>query len=465
MALKDIDTIIIVMLENRSFDHALGYLSMGTDGAAMPVEGLVNNAQWLAQYANSNDGKLYPLRRLKPGEHVIDDPPHEQKTINTQINTPTASGQIPQMGGFVQSYATRDPAAADLGLAMGYYGKDSVPVFEFFARNFTTCDHWFAALPTGTQANRLMAMSGTSSIVDNAPFLLQDQNLVYDWLNSHGVAWAAYQAGDFLPFFALMPCWQGEIATSLVLSEFGGRSHFRRYKFFDAHWKDNTKPMPSVVFIEPEYTDGPHADPNDDHPPTGIAHGQLLLASIYSTLISNPTRWAKTMMIVTYDEHGGFFDHVPPPEMQTMVHGFPFKTRGVRVPALVISPLVQAAAVYPGNLDHTSILQLFADRFAGGVDYSHDVALRQDGLVSLGDVIGDPVQGAPRTPAIPTEAISALKQAASAAPAPARGTGAAGATANEQAFDNAARQIALQHPELIAEPAWGALTDYLKSGA
>lgn len=465
MALTDVETIVVVMLENRSFDHALGSLSMGIAGPSMPVDGLQRDPQWLARYGNSHNGNSYPLRRLQLTDQIIDDPPHEHDTIDIQINSSTAGGQETRMGGFVASYASRQPLPRDLGLVMGYYDQTSVPVFDFFARNFTVCDHWFAALPTGTQANRLMAMSGTSSIIDNAPFLLQDQDLVYDWLNSHGVPWAAYQAGDFLPFFALMPCWQGEIATSLVLSDFGGRGHFRRYKLFDEHWKDNGKPMPNVIFIEPEYTDGPHDDPNDDHPPTGIAHGQLFLASIYSTLISNSARWAKTMMIVTYDEHGGFFDHVPPPPMNTTVQGFQFKTRGVRVPALVISPLVGKGAVYPGHMDHTSLLQLFADRFAGGVDYSHDVALRQQGLVSLGDVIGDPVEAQSRMPAIPTNSIAALQQAVQAAPAPGKWTGAAGATANEQAFDNAARQMALQHPELISEPAWGALTDYLKSGA
>ena len=88
---------------------------------------------------------------------------------------------------------------------MGYYDQAAVPIFDFFAHNFVICDHWFAALPTGTQANRLMAMSGESSLVDNARVLLPDQQLVYDWLDRHRVTWCAYQSGDFLPFFALMP--------------------------------------------------------------------------------------------------------------------------------------------------------------------------------------------------------------------------------------------------------------------
>src|SRR5215471_2325348 len=296
--LNDIDTIVIVIMENRSFDHVLGYLASASAAPSMPVEGVQDDPGWQSQWTNLYRGISYPLHPLAADVQTIDDPPHEEKTIDIQINTPTYPGSPRRMGGFVDSYAMRKDPPRDLSLVMGYYRKDAVPIFDFFARNFAVCDHWFAALPTGTQANRLMAMSGESAIVDNAPVFLSEQDLVYDWLSAHGVSWCAYQWGDFLPFFSLMPKWLPEITTSLTLSDLGGKGRFRRYSKFPEHWTGGDA-IPSVIFIEPEYTDGPHIDPNDDHPPTGVAKGQAFLTDIYNTLISNPDRWKTTMMIVT----------------------------------------------------------------------------------------------------------------------------------------------------------------------
>jgi len=105
--------------------------------------------------------------------------------------------------------------------------------------------------------------------------------------------------------------------------------------------------MPQVIFIEPEYTDGPHFDPNDDHPPTGIAKGQSFLADIYTKLVANPQRWANMLMIVTYDEHGGFFDHLAPLPIPGAAGGTSFATTGVRVPGLVVSPHVAPGTSIP----------------------------------------------------------------------------------------------------------------------
>ena len=92
------------------------------------------------------------------------------------------------MGGFVQSYATlSDHKPADPSAVMGYFGAASVPTFDFFARNYCVCDHWFSSLPLGTQANRLMAMAGESSLLDNASVFLPEQELVYDWLTTHDI--------------------------------------------------------------------------------------------------------------------------------------------------------------------------------------------------------------------------------------------------------------------------------------
>jgi phospholipase C len=424
------------------------------------VEGLKDDPAWRAPLANMLGREAYPLHRLPPATQQIADPDHTRKSIAMQIDTAPQGGAPGEMGGFVQSYVTyaptNKPPPSDPSLVMGYYDAAAAPTVDFFARNFAICDHWFASLPLGTQANRLMAMGGTSSIVDNASLLLPDQDLVYDWLTRKNVAWCAYQSGDFVPFFGLMGSWLPEITTSLPLSALGGRPRFRR---FAEEWANNGAAMPQVIFIEPEYTDGPHFDPNDDHPPTGIAKGQVFLADIYAALIANPQRWRNTLMLVTYDEHGGFFDHVAPLPIPGSAGGTGFTTTGVRVPALVVSPHVAPGTVYSGALDHTSILQFLADRFTPGQDYSPAVAARQQHLTRLSAILADaPIPRVPQIDAIP---LAAARAVAAATPAPPSNGAAPGDPPNAQALHNVAMKVAGDHPDLVAGPGWERLADYV----
>ena len=360
------------------------------------------------------------------------------------------------MGGFVASYMTRDPKPEDPSAVMGYCTADDVPMFDYLARNYALCDHWFAALPAGTQANRLMAMGGESRILDNASLFLPEQDLVYDWLNRHGIEWCAYQSGRFLPFFGLMPNWLPKIAHSLA---FEPKGRFRRYTRFHDHWQSAEK-LPPVIFIEPEYTDGPHTNPNDDHPPTGIAKGQAFLADIYKTLTSNPARWKNSLLIITYDEHGGFFDHVPPLPIPANPGGKPVATTGIRVPAFLVSPHVQAGVPFTGPLDHTSFLTLLADRFDGGKSYSPAVAERQGSLTSLASALTGPaIVKAP--PKVATTAMVAAADSASApATRPERNTNETG-----DAFHEVAMKFARDHPDALAQPEWSGLASYVAAPA
>jgi phospholipase C len=461
MPLKDIETIVFVMLENRAFDHVVGYLSTAATAIngqpPMAIEGLRDDPAWLAAHANIRAGTTYPVHRLGPDVQTIDDPPHDSTTIAQQI------GPSLGMTGFVDSYMTRQPQPADPGVVMGHYGPDAVPMFDFLARNFVLCDHWYAALPTGTQANRLMAMSGESLILDNASVFLPEQPLVYDWLTTNKVAWCAYQWGDFFPFFSLVPRLLPEITTSLALSAMGGRGRFRRYSQFAAEWA-GSEAMPSVIFIEPEYTDGPHGTPNDDHPPTGVAKGQALLQDVYTTLTANAARWQNTMMIVTYDEHGGFFDHVSPLPMPTTVGGHAIATTGVRVPAFIVSPHVAPGVPFSGKLDHTSFLQLLADRFTPGQDYSPAVATRQARLDRLSTVLTQIPGSLSATPAVPAGQGAQIASNAAALPASSGTSDASGATDTTLAFRAVAAKIASDHPDLLGGGGWTSLAHYIATG-
>lgn len=385
---RAIDQIFIVMLENRSFDHMLGYASLAPWSATRPsVEGLQATPGWIDGFTSVFDGHRFPPHLF--AERRIDDPPHTRATIATQLAT--ASGAAGPMTGFVASYATRPRPPRDLAHVMGYYTASDVPIFDFFLQQFTTCDHWFSSLPAGTQPNRLMAMAGFSTIDDNTALYLPDQELVYDWLTERGISWRVYHDG-LVPFMGLMQKWMDQIHDDdrKPLEE---NPQFRWFDYFEQDVRRADVQLPSVVFIEPDYTDIPlfhSAPPNDDHPPSSIDHGQRFLRRVYQAITANPQIWMRSVIIVAYDEHGGFFDHVSPPAIPTEApadHYRPFSTLGIRVPAFVISPFVEPATVATAPFDHTSILTFLADRFAGD-GYSAIVEeRRRRGLARLSDTL------------------------------------------------------------------------------
>jgi phospholipase C len=467
MALGDIEHIFLVMLENRSFDHMLGYLSLDETSPRLPVDGLLSSKAWRDSHANIGDGKPFPVARLatKPKPKKLGDPPHNKAWIAAQLDGAPAGPGPTGMGGFVQAYIDSRVKHVDKhgkpdprpkpkrpGDVMGYYDAELLPTFDFLARNYCVCDRWFASLPLGTQANRLMCMAGESTLVDNAGLsTFPDQSLVYSWLDGK-VPWRVYTWGGFVPFFTLMKRYRGRIAKSMLT----GEGEFRRYSRLARHWADK-KPFPAVTFIEPEYSDGPGFRANDDHPPTGVAGGQALVAEIYNTLISNPERWAKTLMIVTYDEHGGFFDHVPPPALPDKAGGVDFATTGPRVPALLVSPHVGKGQVYSEPLDHTSFLQLLADRFTAGTPYSARVARRQKSLTGrIADALGPVRTETPKKMrAVETKSLEA------AALLPARVQVRAPNTPNGLALDKAVRELLAENPRLAAHPDYGEMTSYV----
>jgi phospholipase C len=377
--ISQIETIIILMFENRSFDHMMGYLGLP------PFNRDVEGVQKLPGFTNKFNGFQYPIFPLgNPDKKLPDDPPHERPDIGAQLD-PDGDYSY-SMQGFVRSYAgIRQINPADKPMVMGYYLAQDLPATHFFATNFAICDHWFTALPTGTQPNRLMAMSGYTLSDVNQSIILPKQDLVYDWLDRNEITWRVYHQG--IPFFIMMDEWHLRVLTD------------DRFRDYDDFRKDlnSGDPMPQVVFIEPRYTDAPHLEaPCDDHAPSPVTPGQSFLKQVYSDLISNRDVWHKTLMIVNYDENGGFFDHVPPlpiatkPRPGAVFRYGDFRTTGPRVPGYLISPFVKPGAIYKGLLDHTSVLKCIAKRFGDG-RYSRDVDARP-----VGDIWDALEQDAPR---------------------------------------------------------------------
>ena len=392
--LDPIKTIIIVMMENRSFNHIYGYLSLPPFNRT-DVEGLSIDPAWLAKFTNADQGQSYqPFLNTDPHTMPAEfDPPHERSNVAANLG-PLQNGAY-AMNGFVSGIpanVSTDPAVRKL--VMGYFGAAQVPISDFFSRNFTICDHWFSSLPGGTQPNRLVAMSGFS-MIDVNHTILPDQDLVYDWLNRHNVSWCVYHQG--IPFFTMMPKWIPEILLS---------KNFRSFDNFEGDLV-NTPPdqLPQVIFIEPTYQDAPHLGfSTDQHAPSGISNGEEFLMQVYNAVSNSPSFWAEALLIVDYDEHGGFFDHVSPQMITTAVppnasYNTGFASLGVRTPGCVISPFVQKGHVSDALLDHTSVLKLLGQKFGDG-SYSALVDARP--VQSLSDVLNfdNPITDPPSAPAL-----------------------------------------------------------------
>jgi phospholipase C len=228
-----IRNVIIVIMENRSFDHMLGYLSQQASGYANwhAIEGV--RQALAAGYVNRNpEGKPVAPESLDLFWNAAFDPPHERDPVGTQLGAPSAQGVFP-MDGFVRSYYEANRNTVEPGV-VGYYGPREVATFDFFAKNFLVCDHWFAPLPTSTQPNRLMSLSGyalrdyTSSVPDVA-----DQNLVYDWLGGKA-PFAVYSEGH--PFVCIIPARIPRVLSS---------GSFHNFDELDP------ASLPPVTFIEP----------------------------------------------------------------------------------------------------------------------------------------------------------------------------------------------------------------------
>ena len=378
-ALDRIETIVVVIMENRSFDHVLGHLSLPQFGGRTDVDGLIN-LDTDPRFANEYQQQIYRPFPMTDGR-LPHDLPHSRKEIAVQM---ALSGGTPTMSGFVQAYVETSHSTVEQPPPLGYLTPDAVFMSNFLARNYLVCDHWFAAVPSDTHPNRVMAFSGSATIDDTKTRIIPHQNLVFDWLEAHGARWRIYHCGfSFFPLFGNFD----DILSDRVRSIRALAGDF-------AIEPDHV--APHVIFIEPEYGDSPvHFGfaPNDNHPPDPIGPGENFLRDVYAALSASP-RWARTMLVVIHDEHGGFFDHVAPLPVKTEVppgalYHEPFVTTGFRVPALIASPFVAAGTCYRDNLDHTSLLQLFAEKFAGDRRrYSDDVSRRIDqGIESASRVL------------------------------------------------------------------------------
>lgn len=399
-------TIVVVMMENRSFDHLLGWMSLPPYGNSTSIDGLHGSvdgpakAITNARYTNEARDQEWQPFMLDNDVRCTVDLPHSRDGIQTQLN-PNANGF--GMDGFAADYfhenGTKPAGTVPENLAM--YPPNLIPATSFLARAFMVCDRWFCAIPTDTHPNRIMSLAGYTKIDHTHSKPVNHEHILLDWCDARNIGWRVYSDG-FSFINALRP---GGLFTN--------NHRFRNTADLATDVQtERDETFPQLIIVEPEYADDPLCThPSDNHPPSPMGPGERFLADTYRSVTSNPERWKDTIMIVVYDEHGGYFDHVPPFKVTTKpppdnqwLDKTPFTTSGPRVPAIIVSPLVKPGTSTNKRFDHTAILQLMADAFDDGRPYSAEVAARHaEGQIErIWDVLAPaPVQAkAPTMPNI-----------------------------------------------------------------
>lgn len=437
-----VKTIVVCMLENRSFDHLLGWMSLPPYGTRTDVDGLTggidgNRRLQRFEYENPAGGQLYPPQILDRDVPLATDLPHGRDRVAAQMHFDPHNGKH-LMDGFAQAYFDQFASRGGAPESMSMFPPSLIPMTSFLARSYMVCDRWFCAIPTDTHPNRLMSLGGYTKIDSTSGKPPGHDHLINDWCEANRVRWRVYSNG--FPFLA-------------IVRPFTFLFHNSTFRNFDELAKDfQTEPdsvFPQVIFIEPEFSDDPTIRrPNDNHPPLPMGPGEAFLADVYRAVTSNKQRWESTVLLIVYDEHGGYFDHVPPfpvttepPPGHEWHDPSPFRTSGPRVPAIIVSPLVGSATATRKRFDHTSILQFIVDTFAPGTSFSAEVDRRhQEGqLDRIASVLGSaPRADVPVLPSLPPFTSIAF---AGARPA---------TTVGMQAFANARAALHASAPQAFA---------------
>lgn len=340
--LKEINHIVVLMLENRSFDHMLGYLRL--KGNRPDVDGLSGNEINEYPKGTPHNPKLMVETSFSP------DPYHDWDNVKAQLDN--------NNGGFIADFATHKPKPPQPERVMNYHDASRVPSLDHLAKQFCVCDRWFSSLPGPTQPNRMYALAGESAG--------KKDNLPNSALLAGG--WKVKPIYQFLPKNVSWRHYSHDIASLRFIKGYQALvpEIDKVNKFYERARKGQ---LTNISWIDPDFGTliypGP---PNDDHPPHDISNGQYLVRKVYNALLNGPkSQWEKTLLIVTYDEHGGFYDHVSPRQWTATDDRPAFRQYGVRVPALVISPWVGKQVAYGSKenvvFDHTSILKTILKRF------------------------------------------------------------------------------------------------------
>lgn len=396
--LTDIEHIVLLMQENRSFDHYFGTLS-GTRGFDDPSPLFAQSGWNPMTQALDPGGVTIPFRLdttrgpLVSGE-CVNDPAHQWIAMHEAWNGGANDNWLPAQA--------EERGAPYVPMTMGYYTRQDIPIHYLIADTFTICDGYYSSLLGGTLPNRLYWMSanidpagvaGGPQLVEPGFIPLQQ----YSWrimpenLEDAAVSWKVYQSKDFGPLINSPLSNNGLIQGFKQAAD--PRSNLARRGIAPTYPRDfaadvRANRLPKVSWLVPNFL-------QSEHPALPVALGAVAMVTALRILLSNPAVWEKTALIINYDENGGFFDHVIPPTAPLGTPG-EFVTvpdidavdgsggirgplgLGFRVPCFVISPYSRGPLMVSDTFDHTSTLKLISTRF--GVPVPNLTAWR-DGVV------------------------------------------------------------------------------------
>ena len=361
--LDQLQHIVVLMMENRSFDHMLGSLTVVdprvdgvTDALSNPdTTGAAVKPQPLADF----QGQLNP------------DPDHHFPAVDLQIfGGDTSPGRVANMQGFVKSYFNQQRDVKHSQKIMYYFQQSQLPVLTKLALEFAVFNRWFASIPGPTICNRAFAHYGTSfGKVDMNPFdVIEPIKSIYTRLIS---ATPKHTAKVYY--------YDTTSSTMEVVNLLQNQPQL--FGTYDQFKSDCDKGLlPEYSFVEPNYndhdSDSGEQVANDQHPDHDVQAGEFLIAEVYMHIRRNPKLWPNTALLVVYDEHGGIYDHVVPPACAPDKFTAPanntgtgmefkFDRLGVRVPAILISPWIPKNTVVDRVFDHASIPATINQFFIG----------------------------------------------------------------------------------------------------
>lgn len=396
-----ITNVFVVMLENHSFDNI--FAMSGIQGITAATTSDSNTYNQNTYYVQSSASLSMPT---DPGHEFSD----TVEQLAGQGKTYPRAGPYPKIdnSGFAANYATTTtegptPPAADIGDVMACFATPTqLPVAWQLATTFAICDQWYSSIPGPTWPNRFFVHGASSSGLDASPSTAQigewelpgdgfkyPNGSIYDALGAANIPYRFYNDTTGLPgelsLYSDDPQNGSAVGAVPQVTALSGVSplDFHSLQHFAA---DLQGPYPwPYTFIEPHYgdlTSGSYAGGSSQHPMDDVYGGEHLLAAVYAAIRNSPY-WNTSLLIVTYDEHGGFYDSAAPgpatapgdnPEYGYNQFGFNFEQYGVRVPAVVVSPLIPAGTVSSTLYDHSSVLKTLEQLFGLGALTQRDAA-------------------------------------------------------------------------------------------
>jgi phospholipase C len=365
MAIGDIEHWVVLMMENRSFDHLFGYLPM------KGVDNLLGGGKYVCDDPPGDDSYVFASKGQDSDYITKPDPGHGYVDVCDQIFGLGQTSGPATMRGFVQNYREKNGSKSPRDVMRCFRPQD-VPVLTTLAQNYVLCDRWFSSVPSSTWPNRYFMHAATSMGLQD---LDSDDCLAYmagtqftaptlfGRVNKAGLDWRVYfhNPPHAATLNEIKSTWDGQLDNA----------HWREFdpgNSLDGFAEDlHNGDLPYYTFIEPQFDpvlpNNPLVPDNSGHPSGDFQRAQELIREVYNA-VRGSDLWMSTALIVLFDEHGGFYDHVVPPAVTPdgakPTGDFKFDRLGPRVPSLVISPWVAKGAVDHGPganvfYDHTSI--------------------------------------------------------------------------------------------------------------